>query len=64
VKKPQKTVTRKLFIEDLGVVQGGKIIYTTLAIGEESGDDPWLEAAGPLEPTTLAVGEECIYPEP
>lgn len=43
----EKKKPTPLFIEDLGQVQGGKPIYTTLALGEE----------GP-HPTTLALGEE------
>jgi hypothetical protein len=62
--KKQQPARKKPFIADLGIVRGGQIIYTTLAMGEEGGDEPWLGGPGPLEPTTLAVGEECVYPEP
>ncbi len=64
---PSTTTTRKLFIEDLGLVTGGKNdkkpVFTTLALGEEGGcgggyTTQALGEEGGGEYTTLAIGEE------
>ena len=55
-----KTISRKLFIEELERPAQADAEMTTLAVGEESMKGGGCKKLPPGTATTMAVGEECM----